>query len=156
MGRGLQSPARGLCLTAAVLLAIRSACADYTVTTTADNGDNTNPTTGSLRWAIEQANANLGGTVDIPAGLGTITLTGQMPILSQAMTINGNGNTINGNNLYRIFFIDAANESTPFIINNLTLANGCAHGGNGGDGGGGGMGQGPESFLAWATFQSLK
>ncbi|QBB71458.1 right-handed parallel beta-helix repeat-containing protein [Pseudolysobacter antarcticus] len=35
---------------------------NFTVTTIADNGNNTSPTVGSLRWAIKNANANTGAS----------------------------------------------------------------------------------------------
>ena len=41
---------------------VTQAMMTFTVTTTADNGDNINPTAGSLRKAIIQANANPGLT----------------------------------------------------------------------------------------------
>ena len=49
------------------------------------------------------------------------------------MTINGGvGNTVSDNNAYRIFFIDTPNAGDAVVINNLTLANGRAKGGDGG------------------------
>ncbi len=40
------------------ILEDRTVLSTFTVTTTADNGDNTNPVAGSLRWAINQVNAD--------------------------------------------------------------------------------------------------
>lgn len=102
--------------------------ATYTVTSAADNGD-----PGTLRWAIVQANANPGSTINLQDNLGTITFLSQTPLITAAVTINGGvGNTVSGNNAHRIFFIDAPNAPDAVIINNLTLANGRAKGGGGG------------------------
>jgi hypothetical protein len=64
----------------------------FTVTTTADNGDNTSPISGSLRAAILSANANPGAdTIDFDIGTGTpvINLSVALPAISEAVTIDG-------------------------------------------------------------------
>ncbi len=112
-----------------------------TVTTTADS-----LSAGSLRQAI--ANATNGGTINFSV-TGTITLTNSLPAIFKSLTIDGPGAgslTISGNNLYRIFFVDAGSGSVN--INNVTLANGSAQGGAGGNAfGGGGLGAGGALFV---------
>ena len=83
---------------------------------------------GTLRWAITQANATLGGiydsiTFDIN---GTITLTSALPQITQNLTITGNGRTqtiIDGNNLYRPFNVGSAKSLT---VSDMTLKQGQA------------------------------
>jgi hypothetical protein len=83
---------------------------------------------GTLRWAITQANATVGGiydsiTFDIN---GTITLTSALPQITQNLTITGNGRTqtiIDGNNLYRPFNIASAKSLT---VSDMTLKQGQA------------------------------
>lgn len=83
---------------------------------------------GTLRWAITQANANSGGiydsiTFDIN---GTITLTSALPQVTQNLTVTGNGRTqtiIDGNNLYRPFNIGSGKSLT---ISDMTLKQGQA------------------------------
>ncbi|HXF09483.1 MAG TPA: LamG-like jellyroll fold domain-containing protein, partial [Desulfuromonadaceae bacterium] len=114
-----------------------------TVTTTNDNGS-----AGSLRTAM--ANVNGGGVINFSV-TGTITLTNPLPVLFKSVTISGPGAgnlTISGSNTWRIFFLDASTGAVS--INNLTLANGRAKGGNGGvgvAGGGGGLGAGGAIFV---------
>ena len=55
----------------------------YTVTSLADT-----PASGTLRWAIGQANANPGGTIAFDVS-GTITLSSALPDLTRAVKING-------------------------------------------------------------------
>ena len=81
---------------------------------------------GTLRWAIAQANATAGGIYDaIIFGIdGTITLTSALPQITQAVTITGNGITntiIDGNSLYRPFNVASGKALT---ISNLMLKRG--------------------------------
>ena len=83
---------------------------------------------GTLRWAITQANATAGGIYDsITFGVnGTITLTSALPQITQNLTITGNGRTqtiIDGNSLYRPFNIASTKSLT---ISNMTLKQGQA------------------------------
>jgi hypothetical protein len=65
--------------------------ASFTVTNTNDSG------AGSLRDAITQANAAGGtNTITLQPGLGTITLASNLPLVATSVTINGNGNTLDG------------------------------------------------------------
>lgn len=81
---------------------------------------------GTLRWAITQANATAGGiydsiTFDVN---GTITLTSALPQVTQNLTVTGNGRTqtiIDGNNLYRPFNIASTKSLT---ISTMTLKQG--------------------------------
>lgn len=119
----------------------------FTVTNTNDAG------AGSLRQAISDANANGDGLdiINFSKGVaGTISLNSQLPIITTALTINGPGEevlSISGQNAYRILFI---NSTGDVAINNLTLKEGRASGGNAGSGasgGGGGAGMGGAIFL---------
>ncbi len=143
MNRPHLRAARALLLAGSLLclpfLGIQAAA--YTVTSTADTG-----AAGTLRWAIEQANADAGSTITLQDNLGTITLNSALPFITAAMTISGGtGNTVSGAGQYRIFFVKAGSSSVT--ITNLTLADGYAHGGDGGlGGGGGGLGAGAAVF----------
>src|SRR5437762_871100 len=88
-------------------LTLFSVCAwgaNFTVTTNADNGNNSSPTAGSLRAAIVGSNA-AGGTNTITFSLpasSTITLASSLPPITNPanydLTITGsNGVIINGN-----------------------------------------------------------
>jgi CSLREA domain-containing protein len=94
----------------------------------------------TLRAAIEEANA-LPGMQTIRFGVGNVNLINMLPPLNSDITIQGPGSDlliVSGNNSSRIFFA----KSGMIVINDLTLANGLAQGGNGAQGGGGGMGAG--------------
>jgi fibronectin-binding autotransporter adhesin len=121
---------------------------NYTVTSTADDGS-----TGTLRWAINQAdNAGQGDIYFNPLS-GPITLLSPLPVISfQGFILGNTGTVINGNNLYRPFFVDLEAEQPleTLTISTLTIENGMAQGGNGGAGsfgGGGGLGAGGAIFV---------
>ena len=65
------------------------------------------------------------------------------------ITINGNGHTIDAASTGRVFFVESGHVS----IDNVTIDNAVAHGGNGGNtdeahgGGGGGLGAGAAVFV---------
>jgi autotransporter-associated beta strand protein len=120
-------------------LAARTRATTFTVTDTSDSATDT----GSLRYAL--SNAQNGDTINLTSGLSAISLTSALPVISNGITLNGNGATISGNNQYRVFFVDAAGQNVS--INNVNIANGYAHGGNGGGSGGGGLGAGGGLFL---------
>ncbi len=93
------------------------------VTSLADTSDS-----GTLRWAIAQANATSGGIYDsitFTSGLsGTITLGSALPALSQNLTITGPGQnviTIDGIGAYRPFMV---NVGISLTLSNLTLKRG--------------------------------
>lgn len=113
----------------------------FTVTSTADSGADT------LRDAL--LNAQSGDTINIMPGLGTInigsTTNTALPILI-GVAINGNNNTISGQDTYPIFFAFSGANT----IDNLTLMNGKGLGGDGGaghGGGGGALGAGGALFV---------
>ena len=93
------------------------------VTSLADTSDS-----GTLRWAINQANATSGGIYDsitFASGLsGTITLGSALPALSQNLTITGPGQNviiIDGIGAYRPFMV---NVGISLTLSNLTLKRG--------------------------------
>ncbi|MEP0322530.1 pectate lyase-like adhesive domain-containing protein, partial [Bauldia litoralis] len=102
-----------------------------------------------LNTAIASANAS-GDAVNTITLTSSFALTGAPTILNPqggtALVIDGDGFTIDGQNAHRIFFAN----SGDITIQNVTLANGLAEGGDGGDGssaGGGGMGAGGALFV---------
>src|SRR5688572_15299499 len=72
-----------------------SAAGTFTVSNTADVGD------GSLRKAVADANAAGGGTINVTVS-GLVTLGSPLPIISHALTVNGNNLVVNGDDKYRI------------------------------------------------------
>jgi hypothetical protein len=88
-----------VCLTLglALILAFRvnwvaKASTTFTVTTAADNGDNVNPTAGSLRAAILNANSTAGTdniSFSIGSGPQTIQPLAQLPAITDAVNIDG-------------------------------------------------------------------
>src|SRR5215472_12887811 len=74
-------------------LSVTTSAATFQVTTAADNGDNLNPTPGSLRKAIVDANSNPGPdsiTFNIPgSGVHTIAPISPLPAITDPLTIDG-------------------------------------------------------------------
>lgn len=71
---------------------VAKASTTFIVTTAADNGDNVNPTPGSLRAAILGANSTAGTdgiSFAIGSGLQTIQPTAQLPTITEAVIIDG-------------------------------------------------------------------
>ncbi|HPY42245.1 MAG TPA: hypothetical protein PLM98_17090, partial [Thiolinea sp.] len=109
--------------------------ANFDVTVMQDQGDGTDPTnTGTLSWAIRQANAT--------AGTDTITLKTDVVVqgvmkslIDSDLTLQNDGSprSISGSNTYRPLFI----KSGTVKIKNLTLKDGKAKGGDSYHGGGG-------------------
>jgi parallel beta-helix repeat protein len=113
-----------------------SSITTFTVTSTADDGS-----TGTLRWAVEQANAATSPTTidfDLGSSPTTITLTqGQLELSNAAdsITIDGPGASllsISGNSASRVFQVDGGVTAS---VTGLTITAGSATGGNA-DGGG--------------------
>ncbi len=107
---------------------------------------------GDLRNTINTANT-VGGANSITFVCGappcTITLNGPLPPITSNMTIDGGtfGDiVIDGNNAYRVFFVDTGTVT----LANLQIQNASAQGGAGGSGagpGGGGAGFGAGLFV---------
>ncbi|NQT13199.1 MAG: autotransporter domain-containing protein, partial [Planctomycetes bacterium] len=115
--------------------------ATITVSNTNDSG------AGSLRQAMLSAGS--GDTIDITA-TGTIALESALPVIDQSLTISGPGAgslTINAQDTHQVFFV----ESGTVEIEDMTIVNGLAKGGDGGEsaagGGGGGLGAGGAVFV---------
>jgi autotransporter-associated beta strand protein len=91
-------------------------------------------------YAAQQAGASQTNVISLT---GNISATAQM-MVNANVVINGGGFTIDMNNVDRAFFIAGGSV----LINNLTIANGFARGGDGAGGGGGGAGLGGAIFVA--------
>lgn len=114
---------------------------------------------GELAAAINSANAN--AEADTITLSNNITLTTFLPTLEDAdgVTIDLGGNTLSGNNVARIFFVGSGTAT----IENGTLADGLAQGGDGGNGddgtdngaGGGGMGAGGALYVRGDTAPTV-
>ena len=119
--------------------------ATFNVTTALDNG--LGDTEGTLSYAIKQANTIAGDdTISLNTNVRLTGATATTSFINSNITIVGNGNSISGdanNNVIndsgdvRALFI----QSGTVNLNNLTITNGRAQGGNGG-GGAAGMGGG--------------
>ena len=146
-----------------VLLCCRPALADNTfvVNSSADDGSG-----GTLRWAIEQANAAGAGTQTISiqlAGGQSITLGSDLPMLDNPAGMiaieNGGASivTIDGDESHRVFFVASGTVS----ISDVAITGGAGQGGNGAvgrGGGGGGLGAGGALFVnsgATVTVQNV-
>jgi len=91
---------------------------------------------GTLRWAINQANAQSGGIYDaitFADGLsGVILLTSDLPAITAGVSITGNGMAVthvDGNNLYRPIY---NNGSRTILIQDMTFKQGKNVSWNGG------------------------
>ena len=111
----------------------RTLLSTFTVTSTADNGS-----AGTLRWAVEQANASdQASTINFSSQFNTpqkITLTGGPLVLSNpaTTTITGPGEnvlTISGKNASRVFGITPGSAAS---LSGLTITGGKVNGNGGG------------------------
>ena len=96
--------------------------ATFTVTSLSDDGS-----AGTLRWAITQANTTAGAdTIGVDNSLnGTITLTSNLPAITEALTINGSGQsnlTIDGVGSFRPFTVTT--NGVQFTLTDVTLRRG--------------------------------
>ena len=116
------------------------------VTIASDPGTSSSGITGAagtLSYALAYANAQSSPvTINIQTN---VTLSGPLSPILNSVTINGNGNTIDGGGTQRIFFVgvDSATQNSAAVagsivaqtqnvsISNLNLANGLAHGSSG-------------------------
>lgn len=114
-----------------------------TVTTTADDG------TGSLRWAINQANESPeDDLIDLSQVSGTIKLKKSLPKINSNMTIVGNGDDlISGDEAHQVLYVN----SGEVTIKDLTIADGRAMGNDGENGAGGAAGMGGGLFINGGT-----
>jgi len=138
-------------------------CSPCNVTVASDSGTTSAGATGgsgTLSWAIAQLNSSsaAGQVINIETN---VTLSGPLSPIFNSVTINGNGNTISGNNTQRIFMVgvDTATQQSAAVagsiiaqtanvaINNVTLENGLARGGSGAAQAGGGLGAGGALFV---------
>lgn len=150
----------GLAVIVTLLALVSTAQAQtFTVSNTNDGG------AGSLRQAIADANATTGATITFSSAIAgqTITLGSELPLILGNNTIINGGNeniTINGANLYRVFFIGGAGQagepaSTTATIENLTISGAKAQGGASGGTGGGGAGLGGAIFVSSTASLTL-
>lgn len=100
--------------------------ATFTVSSLADDGS-----TGTLRWAMTQANSAAGADViDFDNSLsGTITLTSNLPEITENLTIVGRGQTdliIDGVGSYRPFTVTT--NGVQFTLSDMTLRRGGGSG----------------------------
>ncbi len=118
------------------------------VTSSADSGE------GTLRAAIVRANANPGTVITFDIAGATIKLESELPPIVGLDTVIDGGNrniTIDGSDAYRAFFVGNGTSFFNATIQNLTIVNALASGGDGGSGvggGGGGAGLGGAIFVA--------
>jgi hypothetical protein len=102
----------------------------YTVDRTTDTGAGSG-TSGDLRYALTQANANPGSTIQFSV-TGTIALGSALPDVAADVTINGPGAsnlTIQGTSFSRILNI---NGFFTVAVSGLTIVNGTSTGDGGG------------------------
>ena len=95
----------------------------YTVDATTDTGAGSG-TSGDLRYAITQANANPGSTIQFAVS-GTIALASELPTISADLTINGPGAsnlTVQGTSFSRVL----ENNNATVAISGLTFAGGTS------------------------------
>ncbi|MEO5626288.1 MAG: right-handed parallel beta-helix repeat-containing protein [Dokdonella sp.] len=112
--------------------AVPQAADTFTVTTPADNANNAAPTVGSLRWAIQQANANSNLTTinfSMPGCPVVMSLGGAvLPDVTSSVTIDGySAAGSSANTTFGLF-----NATLCVLLNgNGSLANGLHTSGNG-------------------------
>ncbi|MFA4894143.1 MAG: hypothetical protein WC555_12350, partial [Brevundimonas sp.] len=99
--------------------------------------------TASLIAAINAANLHPGA--DTIRLTGSVTLTGLLPTLTDALVVNGGGFDLSGDGQYRLFFVDAGANAVD--ITNFGSLSGAGIGGAGASGGGGGLGAGGAIFV---------
>jgi hypothetical protein len=119
----------GVTVGATLMLGSAAQAATFTVDSLADPADSGHTT---LRDALTSAElpANAGSTITFASGLsGTITLGSELPVITQATTIQGPGAgqlAISGNDATRIMHIEGPTDGFPVSISGLTLRNGLA------------------------------
>lgn len=133
----------------------------FVVITPGDPNSGTGGSPGSLRYVLNQINQGPADhytvTFSLPNGQRTIVLQGMLPLLN--LTSNANSLIIDGDNSGEQVIVDGNSLQRGFFarqgtvhIQNMTIQNTLAQGGNGGiSAGGGGMGAGPALFIDQAT-----
>ena len=118
------------------LAASGAQAATFQVTSTANSGP------GTLRQAIQSANGQAGPhTIDLSGISGqTITLTGNLPFISEDMSLQGSEVTLSGDDQYRCLSTDYASLEVSDMT--ITRCTGTTVGGNARGG------QGPYSYQA--------
>jgi autotransporter-associated beta strand protein/T5SS/PEP-CTERM-associated repeat protein len=122
-------------LIAACAAALPAAARAGTYTVTQSSDDGTGATAGTLSWAIHQANADPGSTINFSlAANSTIALGAALPQITASVTIDGSdvtGLTLDGQSNYGIFSVNASGDN--IVVKNLNIANGLNQvGGNDG------------------------
>jgi predicted outer membrane repeat protein len=99
----------------------------FTVTQATDTGNTA--TSGSLSWAIHQADLNPGSTIDFNVSGNKVTLsTANPPNITAPVTITGPGVTIDGANSFRPFYL--VGDRDAVTISGLTITKGEAPSGD--------------------------
>ncbi|HTK76010.1 MAG TPA: choice-of-anchor Q domain-containing protein [Gemmataceae bacterium] len=116
----------------------RIAPATFTVT---DAGDGPAPPVNTLRWAIGQANSTAGAdTINFGAGVSTINLNSGQLLISESVTFNGTGVTVDAQGQSRVFEINRTFTAGPptvpgpqsvVVFNGMTIKGGQIGTGNG-------------------------
>lgn len=149
---------RSLLLCAALASsAVAASAATFTVNTLVDENDGVAVGGISLRDAINAANASAGADEIAFAVTGTITLSADLPVITDDLTINGPGqaNLIIDGAIARRAFVARTGVSSVVVIRDLTIARCVAVGGAGGavamgqngGSGGGAAGMGAALFV---------
>ncbi len=108
----------------------RTLLSTYEVTSALDNG-----ASGTLRWAVQQANANPGSSIEFELGTKAKTITllsGQLELESAVTIYDGPGEgsvTVSGNGTSRVFQIDSGVTAK---LSDLTIMGGRVTGDGGG------------------------
>ena len=129
----------------------RTLLSTYPVTSASDSS---NPSSGMLRWAVQQANANPGSSIEFELGTGATTITlssGQLELKKSVTIYDGSGEgpvTVSGNAQSRIFQIDSGVMAT---ISGITITDGNATR-TGGSGRGGGLVNYGNAYLTNCTI----
>ncbi len=120
-----------------MLLEDRRLLSTFTVTGTADSAPAGSPGTGTLRWAVDQADSAASpSTIDFDLGTSPATITlAQGPLVlsntSDSIAIDGPGASllsISGNNAGKVFLIEGGVTAT---LSGLTIADGSSNNGGG-------------------------
>jgi hypothetical protein len=117
-----------LCVVVAALVGASAAATAVSVSVPCSGGDPT-----ALVAAINAANGAGGGTVNLAAGCHYLLTTADngsngLPVVTSAISVNGNGATIDGTGAVRVFEVDGPGNLT---LNSVTVTGGSADIGGG-------------------------